>query len=217
MGTLGNCFCIDWKVDITTRIGVRMSLSRAIRFSRMVQLTAPAILMAVAAAMAETTGAAKMPGIGDKLPDFTLQTLDKKSVNLKKLEEDGKVTVVMLRGWPGYQCPICTKQVADLVKHADEFKKADTKVVLIYPGPADALEAHADEFVKGKGLPEGFLFVTDPDYAVTNAYGLRWDAKGETAYPSTFVVGKDGAVVYSHVSKGHGDRAKTEDVVGALK
>lgn len=195
-----------------------MVLNRAIRFSRMVQLSAPAILMAVAAAMAEGAGGiAKVPGIGEKLPDFTLNTLDKKSVNLKKLEEDGKLVVVMLRGWPGYQCPICTQQVADLVKHKDAFAAVGAKVVLIYPGPADALEDHAAEFTKGKGLPEGFLFVTDPDYAVTNAYGLRWDAKNETAYPSTFVVGKDGVVVYCHVSKGHGDRAKGDDVLGALK
>ena len=50
--------------------------------------------------------------------------------------------------------------------------------------------------------------------------GLRWEAKNETAYPSTFVIEKTGKVRFSHVSKGHGDRVSAADavrVVGKLE
>ena len=57
---------------------------------------------------------------------------------------------------------------------------------------------------------------TDPDYALTNLYGLRWDAPGETAYPATFVIGADGKVRYAKVSRSHGDRAPTAEVLKAL-
>jgi alkyl hydroperoxide reductase subunit AhpC len=48
--------------------------------------------------------------------------------------------------------------------------------------------------------------VIDPDYSFTRAYGLRWDAKGETAYPSTFIIDKHQKVRFGHISKEHGDR-----------
>ena len=56
----------------------------------------------------------------------------------------------------------------------------------------------------------------DPDYSFTNAYGLRWDAPRETAYPSTFVIDTDGTVRYAKISKSHGDRAEVSDVIKAL-
>jgi peroxiredoxin len=152
--------------------------------------------------------------MGDKAPDFTLNTLDKKSVQLKKLEEDGPVVLVVLRGWPGYQCPICTAQVGELVQKADGFAQDGAKVVLVYPGPADQLDVHAADFIKDKKIP--FVFLTDPDFAMVNAYDLRWDAKGETSYPSTFVLSQDGMVQYAKVSHTHGDRAPTADILGAL-
>ena len=89
-------------------------------------------------------------------------------------------------------------------------------MVLVYPGPADKLKEHADEFAHGKGMPAGFNFLIDPDYTFTNQYGLRWDAKGETAYPSTFVIDRDATVRFAKVSKGHGDRASVGEVLKAL-
>ena len=156
------------------------------------------------------------PKVGDKAPDFTLADVDGKSVSLAKLAGEAPVTLVVLRGYPGYQCPICSVQVADLVKHADELKSAGAEVVLVYPGPAENLSGRAKEFMKGRALPENFSFVTDPDYKFTESYGLRWDAPRETAYPSTFVIDKQGVVRYAKISKTHGGRAKTDEVLKAL-
>ena len=58
--------------------------------------------------------------------------------------------------------------------------------------------------------------VPDPDYTFTNAYNLRWDAKRETAYPSTFVIAADGTIKYAVVSKEHGGRSKAADVLKAV-
>ena len=66
-------------------------------------------------------------------------------------------------------------------------------------------------------LPDHFQMVVDPDYEFTNKYNLRWEARRETSYPSTFVIGKDGKVLYATVSKTHGGRPRTSNVVKALK
>lgn len=160
---------------------------------------------------------AKIPRQGYKAPDFTLNTLDGKQVKLWDLLADSPVVLVVLRGWPGYQCPICMLQVADLKKNAEKLAELNAKVVLVYPGPAERLDERATEFIKPRGaLPDNFLFVTDPDYAFTNAYGLRWDAPKETAYPSTFVIDRQKTIRFVKTSKSHGDRAKTADVIKAL-
>lgn len=163
-----------------------------------------------------TTARSAPPKVGESAREFSLLALDGAKVALSDLTKAGPVVLIVLRGWPGYQCPLCTRQVAELRSKADDFSKRDARVVLVYPGPADRLDENAREFMKNEKLPEGFHFVTDPNYRFTNAYGLRWDAKNETAYPSTFVIGKDNVVRYAKVSKTHGDRAPTDDVLKAL-
>ncbi len=164
--------------------------------------------------------AARPPQPGDPAPNFTLNTLDGKAIELKQLVTDKPVVLIVLRGWPGYQCSICTRQVGDFVAHAAEFEAQQAHVLMVYPGPAENLKAHAQEFLQNKNWPREFLFAIDPDYTFTSAYGLRWDARNETAYPSTFVIDKQGKVRFANVSKGHGDRVSATaalEAVHALK
>ena len=161
--------------------------------------------------------AAAIPRVGDLAPNFTLRTLEERPVELKQLTANGTVLLVVLRGWPGYQCPLCTRQVQDFIPNAGEFARKQAQVLMVYPGPADELKAHAHEFLQNKQWPDNFIFVIDPDYAFTNAYGLRWDAKKETAYPSTFVIGSDGRIRFAHVSKSHGDRVTATQALAELK
>jgi peroxiredoxin len=160
---------------------------------------------------------ASPPKVGDEARDFKLSGLDGNKFELSSVLEDGPVVLVVLRGFPGYQCPLCTAQVAQLVSRADKFKSAGANVLMVYPGPADKLKEHAEQFVGDRGLPKNFRLLIDPDYEFTKAYGLRWDAPQETAYPSTFVIDKKRKVRFAKVSKSHGDRASVDDVLKALK
>jgi peroxiredoxin len=58
--------------------------------------------------------------------------------------------------------------------------------------------------------------VVDPDYTFTNAYGLRWDAPRETAYPSTFVIDRARRVRFAHISHTHGDRVSAQRALDTL-
>jgi peroxiredoxin len=167
-----------------------------------------------AALMAADT---RPPQVGSEAPDFALKDLQNKAVRLSELTPRGPVVVVVLRGYPGYQCPLCTRQVGDFIKNSTAFKARNAQVVFVYPGPAKTLEKFAGEFVANTKLPDGFHLVIDPDYGMVNTYALRWNAPKETAYPSTFVVGVDGKVTYAKVSKSHGDRADSKSILEALE
>lgn len=159
----------------------------------------------------------KPPQVGDKAQDFQLMTLDGNRVKLSEQVKSGPIVLVVLRGYPGYQCPLCTKQFGDFLQAAEMLKKSSASVVFVYPGPSDKLKERAKEFVQGKDYPNHFQLVLDPDYEFTNAYGLRWDAKGETAYPSTFVIDSEQKVTFAKVSKTHGDRSSASEVTKALQ
>ena len=164
-----------------------------------------------------TVPAATTPAVGDTAPNFTLNTLDDKRVELKQLTSKQRVLLVVLRGWPGYQCPICTRQVQDFIRKRDEFVARGVQVLMVYPGPAEKLKEHAQEFVQDKQWPKEFLFTIDPDYSFTKAYGLRWEADRETAYPSTFIVDRANKVRFAKVSKEHGGRVNAAAALEALK
>jgi peroxiredoxin len=175
-------------------------------------------LLAVLAgcALSARAGAGAPPKVGDKAADFTWTGLDGGKVRLSAVNKKAPVALVVLRGFPGYQCPVCNTQVGGLIARAGDLAARKTEVILVYPGPADGLKAHADEFVRGKQIPANFRFVLDPDYAFTNAYGLRWDAPNETAYPSTFVLAPGGKVTFAKVSNSHGGRATPDEILSAL-
>lgn len=159
---------------------------------------------------------ASQPAVGSAAPNFTLQTLDGKSVSLDAIAAKSPVVLLMLRGWPGYQCPLCTQQVHKFVEQADEFRKRGARVLMVYPGPADQLQAHAEEFLADKSWPADFVFLVDPAFVFTKAYGLRWEADNETAFPSTFVIERGGQILFAKISKAHGGRGTPEEALAAL-
>jgi thioredoxin-dependent peroxiredoxin len=160
---------------------------------------------------------AQTPAVGVKAADFTLSTPTGKSVTLSAEQRGHPLVLVVLRGFPGYQCPYCVKQVHDFVDRASDFKAKNTRVLLVYPGPPAGLDQHAKEFLEKQAeLPSNAVLVTDPDYKVANLYGLRWNAPHETAYPSTFILDGSGTVVFEKVSHSHGDRLSAQDALDHL-
>jgi peroxiredoxin len=156
------------------------------------------------------------PAVGEKAPDFTLATIEGKTVGLSELTSKGPVVLIVLRGYPGYQCPFCSRQAQDFIQNSRAFAEADAQVVMVYPGPPRDLGLRAKEFMADKTLPNNFHLLLDPGYTFTNVYGLRWDAPRETAYPSAFLIDRNGVLIYSKVVRAHGGRATAAEILDAL-
>ena len=118
--------------------------------------------------------AASQPTVGGKAADFTLSTPEGKSVRMSEMNSRGQVALVVLRGYPGYQCPYGNRQVQDFIRSSQAFVDAGAHVIMVYPAPRQDLNAKANEFLADKKLPPNFDLVLDPGYDFTNAYGLRW-------------------------------------------
>jgi len=184
------------------------------------RFTAPALLLLAAVSFAASPAHADdaFPRVGEVAKDFQLSSVLGTPTRLSDKLAAGPVVLVVLRGYPGYQCPACHKQVQELIQSARKLESARAQVILVYPGPSGGLADKAKEFLGRGEIPGHFTLLLDPDYAFTTAYGLRWNEAGETAYPSTFVLKpKTGEIVFSRIAKEHGGRARTADVLEALK
>jgi peroxiredoxin len=153
------------------------------------------------------------PMIGQKAADFALSTPAGDKVRLSEEISKGPVVLVILRGYPGYQCPYCNRQVQDYIQNAQALAEVGARILLVYPGPSENLGAKANEFLVNKQLPPNITLVLDPGYEVTNQYGLRWDMPNETAYPSTFLIDKNGVVFFAKMAKAHGGRSTAAEVL----
>jgi thioredoxin-dependent peroxiredoxin len=157
------------------------------------------------------------PADGDKAPDFVLETLQGQKIRMSETISDKPIVLVVLRGYPGYQCPLCSRQAQDLIQNGAALEAAAGRVILVYPGPSAGLKARAEEFLSGKSFPKNFDLVLDPGYEFTTLYDLRWNGPQETAYPSTFIIDPQGVVIFSNISKSHGGRVKAADILAVLR
>jgi peroxiredoxin len=173
--------------------------------------------LAVALLLGNLTVFAETPDVGQKAPAFSLLTPDGHPLSLSEFTSKGTVVLVVLRGYPGYQCPYCVRQVHDFIENSDKFTASGAQILFVYPGPPAELDQRAKEFLtKQNPLPENIHLVTDPDYKFTNQYGLRWDAPHETAYPSTFLIDQNSVIFFRKISTGHGDRTTAVDILTEL-
>ena len=156
--------------------------------------------------------------VGDRIIDFELPVVGSEEyLALSDECKQGAVVVIVLRGYPGYQCPICSRQVASLKNRAKALAKEAHRVILVYPGEGEKLEKNAQRFLGSRGLPEPLVLVQDEDMEMVEEWGLRWNARNETAYPATYVFDRNGRVRWQKVSKSHAGRSSVEEILKALR
>lgn len=156
--------------------------------------------------------------VDDRVHDFELPIVGSKDyLRLSDQYRQGAVVVVVLRGYPGYQCPICMRQVATLANRAATLKRFATKVILIYPGDSESLEQQAEKFAGKRRLPEPMVIVRDDQMDTVRKWGLRWDGRKETAYPATYVIDRNGRIRWKQVSTSHAGRSTVEEILKELR
>lgn len=169
-------------------------------------------------ALASAMVAAEPLAVGQPAVDFSLPVVGGEGeIQLSDEYPKGPVVIVVLRGYPGYQCPLCSAQVGSLVKAAEQLDELTQRVILVYPGEPSLLEQHAEEFMGANALPAPLVLVRDPGMKMVSDWNLRWTAPNETAYPATYIVDREGKVRWARISRTHGDRSTAEEILSQLK
>jgi peroxiredoxin len=120
---------------------------------------------------------------GDKAPDFTLKSVDGKTIKLS----DYKGKVVIIDFWATW-CGPCRRGIPDLVSIQTEFK--NDLVIIGISLDAEKTIKDVPEFVKSYKINYPIVY---GDEKVVMAYG------GIQSIPTAFVIDKNGNVVDRHI------------------
>lgn len=186
-------------------------------------------LMADTMQLVQSGLAAQSIKIGDQAPMFTLPNAVGKSVALADLLAQGPVVVNFYRGaW----CPYCNLELRALQEALPQIQALGAQLVAISPNTPDksltSIEKHA----------LSFEVLTDAHNALARQYGLVFtmseqvrpiygqigfdipahndDDSWELPFPATYVINRDGVVVYSFVNADYTKRAEPATVVAVL-
>lgn len=155
---------------------------------------------------------------GKKLPSIPLQDYDGNDLSSNDWK-GGKRLVIFYRGnW----CPICTAQVNELGKFEKEFDALGIRITLISPQSHEKSRKHA----KKVGMDYDFLVDVNNEAAkklgILHEHGVPkgFEVLGyetNVPKPTTFVLDKNGKVIFADLTTNYRLRTKPEDIIAALK
>ena len=189
-----------------------------------------------AAMMESATAELKATGIetlalqaGNQAPDITLPDATGRSVRLAELWKESVTVLIFYRGgW----CPYCNLELRAWQQQLDVLSKLGIKLVAIspqtpdnslstaeknelaYPVLSDSALMAADGFGIAFEMPKPLIDLYSKvgnDLPVLNGNG-RW----VLPLPATYVIGRDGRILFAHIESDYRVRAEPVDVIAAI-
>ena len=128
--------------------------------------------------------------------DFVLPDETRTDQRLTDLGKDRPLVVVF---YLGYGCSHCVAQLLALDKDLHYFRELDADIVAV---SADTPEHTTERFTEYGRF--GFSVLADVDYAVSQGWGAHipeTDERPEFIHHGTFIVDRNGKVIWSHLGK----------------
>ncbi|MFC7337465.1 peroxiredoxin-like family protein [Haloferula chungangensis] len=184
----------------------------------------------IASARKFKTGAGAV-SVGRMAPQFTLPDARGKLISLKELRAKGPLVVTFYRGgW----CPYCNLQLRALQAELPEIRNLGAELVAISPQKPDESLSQTEK------TSLDFHVLSDQDARVASEYGVAWnvperllahmrddrkldlesinDGNGNILpIPATFVLDRQGSVVWSFVEVDYRQRAEPGDIIKVLE
>jgi len=147
-----------------------------------------------------------MAKIGDKAPDFTLQSSTGERVTLSQFF--GKKSVVLFF-YPMDESPVCSREAEAFRDNYEVFKKLDAEVIGV---SSQSVESHK-EFASHHNLP--YILLSDSRNSTRKLYGVP-TTLGVVPGRVTYVIDKKGIIKHIFSSQFHPAK-HAEEAISALK
>lgn len=166
---------------------------------------------------------------GDKAPNFKLKNAKGESVTLYDELKSGPVVLIWYRGgW----CPYCNLTLKRLQEEMPNFKKYDASLLALTPELPDSslstVEKNSLSFQVlsdlGNKVAKEYGVVYELTDAVAkryqegfNLHGYNGDESNSLPLAATYVIDRDGQIVYAFLDADYRNRAEPKDILKALK
>ena len=117
-----------------------------------------------------------------------------------------------MRGFSGQVCIYCATQTAAIANNYRRFTDAGAEVVIIYPGPTEAVPAFVQAVQSLRKDPPPMPIGLDVSLLLVRGLGVEENL----AKPTSLILDRDGNVAYAYVGASMTDRPSVEDLLKAL-
>lgn len=168
--------------------------------------------------------------VGDEAPNISMTTSENKTVTLKYFYEKQPIVVIFYRG---YWCPICNKYLSEFAVKAASIENAGAKIIAI---SSESYE-NASKTIENNKI--GFTVISDFDGSIMEAFDVKFDVTKEyqemiqdklgvsvsetnankesvLPVPATFIIDKNGKIVYKQFDPNYKNRASVQDILAHL-
>lgn len=178
----------------------------------------------------KTLSEAKGLPVGAEAPMFKAKDQNDNQYDLKKALKKGPVVVLFYRGqW----CPACNMHLSQLQDSLQQIYAAGATVIAISPERNEYLRKTAEKTKatftllhdKDYKIEEGFDVAFKLDPVLADRYNLRLDAQLGKAHsdstnrfpiPATFIISKNGKIIWRHFNPDYRIRATVKDIVANI-
>jgi peroxiredoxin len=178
------------------------------------------------AELKKTALAANILPVGAKVPEFQLPDHDGKNVSSSELLAKGRLVLCFIRGrW----CPFCVAQMEAMNLILPEIERAGATLVAVSPQTVQQSffmrDQHRLRFPllsdAGNNVARQFgLTYRVPDEqkalyqrAFVNLPFVNGDESWELPIPATYVIDRDGAVIFASANEDYTERPEPKDIV----
>ncbi len=147
--------------------------------------------------------------IGKKLSQTRYIDATGSVLDIEELCEKGPVLMVILRGFSGQVCLYCAAQTTALSDSIERFKKAGIQVVVVYPGPVDAIPSFINAVRSLRKDPPAMPVCLDASLLGVRSLKLE----GSLAIPSSLIIDSKGIIQYAYQGKTIADRPPVEELL----
>ena len=166
---------------------------------------------------------------GNKAPDFSLPDHTGNVIHTSRLLREGRVIICFFRGrW----CPFCVGQLEAMNTAYEDIQKLGASLIAVLPQTAHQSSLMADQHRlhfpllcdAGNNVARQFgLAYRVPEYqqevyrrVFVNLPFVNGDASWELPIPATYVVDRDGTVLYSFINPDYTERPEPADILHFL-
>lgn len=165
--------------------------------------------------------------VGEKIENFSAQNSDGDTITLQSLLAKGPLVIVFYRG---HWCPICNKHLKELEANLEKVYDKGAQLIAVSPENSEYLKKTADK------TNASFTLLYDEDYKISDQFKLTFkpdnlsramynnvlggelkkahsDESQQLPIPATYILNKDGIIVWRHFDPDYKKRSKIENII----